>query len=84
MAGTARDFWTKWNKIKCEQTGHVKNEISRSLHQGVTQTLPICASLWKKSIQRYDSEWDSSFKGELSNSFHLQTPQKLQSVGKTK
>ena len=77
MAGTARDFWTKRNKIKCEQTGHVKNEISRSLHQGVTQALPICAYIWKKGIQRYESEWDSSFKGEFCNSFHLQTPQKL-------
>ena len=63
VAGAARDFWTQWHKVKCKQTGHVKNEISRSLYQGVTQTLPISAYLWKKSIQGHSSEWDSSFKG---------------------
>ena len=77
MAGTARDFWTKRNKIKCEQTGHVKNEISRSLYQGVTQTLPTCAYLWTKNIPRYHIKWDSSGKGEFSFGFHLQTAQEL-------
>ena len=84
VAGAARDFWTQWHKVKCYQTGHVENEISRSLYQGVTQTLPICAYIWKKSIERYYSEWDASFKGELCFSFHLQTAQKLKSVEKTK
>ena len=84
VAGAARDFWAQWHKVKCKQTGHVKNEISRSLYQGVTQTLPISAYLWKKSIQGHSSEWDSSFKGDLCYSFHLQIAQKFKSVGKTK
>ena len=84
VAGAVGDFWTQWHKIKCNQTGHVENEISRSLYQGVTQTLPIGAYLWSKSIPRYDNKWDPSVKGEFSFSFHLQTAQKLQSVGKAK
>ena len=63
VAGAAGDIWTQWYKIKCNQTGHVKNEISRGLYQGVTQTLPTCAYLWTKNIPRYHIKWDSSGKG---------------------